>query len=114
MLTDKVRRPLMLAVLVVAVFGVTPLLNPACRAPEVVDQETGELRPMTPDETEAAAETIGKAAETIVVAAGYPEWLPLVDLVVRVGALVLAWTVRPKAGATSAPPATGTTIPPPV
>ncbi len=119
----------MLAALVLAVFGFMPLLNPACQAPQVIDQDTGQLRPATPAElgeiardVAAAADAVPKttpatatstaakvrtAGKSIVVAAGHPEWIPIVDLAVRLAALVFAWVVRPrdavKPAATAAP-----------
>lgn len=108
----------MLAALIVAVFGTMPFVNPACQAPQVIDQDTGALRdatpaelgeiahdvadavdavpPATPASVPAAAAKVTTAGKAVVIAAGHPEWVPIVDLVVRVAALVFAWIVRPR------------------
>ena len=112
------RRSAMLAALMLAVFGFMPFINPGCSGPQVIDQDTGQLRPATPAEiaaiagkvadavdavppdtpasVPAAARKIEAAGKSIVIAAGHPEWTPIVDLVVRVAALVFAWVIRPK------------------
>jgi len=108
----------MLAALVLAVFGFMPLLNPGCGPPQVIDADTGALRdatpaelgeigvkvadavdavpPDTPASVPAAAAKVRAAGQAVVIATGHPEWVPLVDLAVRLAALVFAWIVRPR------------------
>ena len=112
------RRSAMLAALVLAVFGFMPLLNPGCGPPQVIDADTGALRDATPAEQAAIAGEVIDAADAarkvtpatatttaakvrtagkaVVIATGHPEWVPLVDLAVRLAALVFAWIVRPR------------------
>lgn len=81
----------MFAAIAVALIGVMPFANPGCGEIKVLDPETGELRPATAEELRAIAERVGDAAKIVTVAAGQPEYLPLIDVAVRVLALALAF-----------------------
>lgn len=113
-----VKRSAMLAALMLALFGFMPLVNPGCGPPQIIDGDTGQLRDATPAEqaaiagdvveavdavriaqptsVPAAAAKVRTAGKAVVIAAGRPEWVPIVDLVVRMAALVFAWIVRPR------------------
>jgi len=90
------RRSLMLAALAVALIGTTPFTNPGCKGVQVIDDDTGLPRPATQAEIESIAQGGGAVAKGVLLATGQPEWVPLVDVAVRVAALVLAWMTKPK------------------
>ncbi|GAI39074.1 unnamed protein product, partial [marine sediment metagenome] len=86
----------MMAALMVALIGVTPFTNPGCEQLMVMDAETGEMRPATVEEIEVGLQPVGDAGKAILTATGYPMWIPAVDGVLRLTALILAWYIRPK------------------
>jgi len=75
----------------VALVGILPFANPGCQNLFVLDSETGELRPATPEEVTKIVDKVGDVARIGVVAIGRPEWLVFVDVAVRVAALAVGF-----------------------
>lgn len=89
-------RGVFLLAILVALLGCSPVLEWTREKCQVADPATGELRPATAAEIEAAAKPVAGAAGAILVQTGQAEWVPLVDLAVKVGALALAYLIRPR------------------
>jgi len=80
-----------IALLSLAVAGVTPFVPAGCNPPKVYDVNTHQWRPMTAQDANAVISVAGPVATTAAVALGQPEWVPIIDLVTRLAALVSAW-----------------------
>jgi len=85
------KQAVVFAAVAVALIGVMPFTNPGCERIRVIDRETGELRPATDEELKGIAEDVGDVAKVVTVAVGHPEFVPIVDVAVRVLALALAF-----------------------
>jgi len=84
----------MLACLAVAMVGTQPFLNPGCGAIKVKDTVSGELRDATPEEVEEMTYRMGEVGKTVTIATGQVQYLPFVDIGVRLVALILAFYQR--------------------
>jgi len=82
----------------VALVGILPFANPGCQNLFVLDSETGELRPATPEEVTKIVDKVGDVARIGVVAIGRPEWLVFVDVAVRVAALAVGFLALTTSG----------------
>jgi hypothetical protein len=90
-MSATVNRYLMLATLAVAVIGIQPALNPGCGTIKVKDPVTGAVRDATPQELQDVSVWVGDIGKVATVSAGQAQWVPFVDVGVRVLALLLAW-----------------------
>jgi len=93
MLKSRLYVVLMLACILAGVVGVPLLTQVGCEEMFVLDSETGEIRPATPDEEiELRADLTNQGvqtAATLAIATGHPEYVPLIGLA---GQVVLALT----------------------
>lgn len=85
--------------ILVGLVGLAPFTGTACGPVYVVDPQTGERRPATPEEIQAIVNQGGDLARVVAVGAGHPEWLPFVDVAVRVIALVAGFALGTKKAA---------------
>jgi hypothetical protein len=80
-----------IALLAVALVGVGVFFPAACDKVKVYDVSTGSWRPMTRQDANTAIGAAAAVGTTVAVATGHAEWVPIVDLVVRLAALLSAW-----------------------
>jgi len=114
-LHPKARRMTTLAMLMYAVIGVPGLCQPGCERLQIQDPVTGVYRDATPLEKQALVEASGRAAENVALSIpGGALVVPIIQALTQLGALFVAWRIRPSdapAAATAA--ATPTAAPPP-
>lgn len=103
MTLPKINRMHIAALLILAgLVGVAPFSPAGCGPVYVVDPQTGERRPATQEEIQAIVNQGGDLARVVAIGAGHPEWLPFVDLAVRVIALVAGYALGSKKAAAKA------------
>ena len=83
-----------IALLVLALVGVSSFIPAGCGSLRVFDPATGTWRPYTPADANATLQGVGAAAGSVAVASGNPEWLPVIDAIVRIAALLSAWAFQ--------------------
>ena len=99
----KINRLHVAALLIlVGLVGLVPFSNPGCGPVYVIDAQTGETRVATPEEIQAIVEQGGDLARVVTIGVGHPEWLPIVDVAVRVIALVAGFVLGSKKAAAKA------------
>jgi len=87
---ENLRRPGLYVLLVVALVGSSPFLGGSCDELQIRNQETGILRPATPEEATQIIMEGGEIAKTALTATGHPEWWPFADVAVRIAVLIYA------------------------
>lgn len=99
----KINRMHVAALLILAgLVGFAPFISSGCGPVYIVDPVTGERRPATSEEIQAIVNKGGDAARIVAVGAGHPEWLPFIDVAVRVIALVAGFALGSKKAAARA------------
>lgn len=85
------RQAVMFMCIGVALIGVMPFTNPGCQNVMVLDEVTGELRPATADEVKGIVEGVGDVAKVVTIAVGQPQYVPFIDIAVRLAALAVGF-----------------------
>lgn len=85
------RQTVVFVCIAVALVGILPFANPGCQNIMVLDPATGELREATPDEITAIVEGVGDVAKVVTIAVGQPQYVPLIDIAVRIAALAVGF-----------------------
>ena len=99
----KARRFTMFLALVYATLGVPTLSQPGCDRMQVQDPVTGVYRDATPAEKTKLIEDTGAAATAVVeTIPGGIAVVPIIQALTQLGALFVAWRIRPSDAAAAA------------
>jgi hypothetical protein len=100
--------PVILMLLAVVAVGVAPFSG-GCEKMYVLDHATNVWRPATDGEQQTIAEKVAgqtaTVAETVALATGRPQYVPLIDVAARLAALIAAYFIatKKKTAATTIP-----------
>jgi len=93
-----------IGLLAVAVVGIPTAWQGGCEnPPQVVDAQTGRLRPATTQEVVRFVQDAGDVGRAVTVATGQVAWLPFVDIAVRLAAVLAAFLMERPRRAAQAP-----------
>jgi len=84
--------------LLAAVIGVWPFLHLVGCANIPTSGTAAWYNNVTTQQVTEALKVGGDVGTVVVTAVGHPEWAIIIDLVVRLAAVVAAWLIRPPAG----------------
>jgi hypothetical protein len=111
----KARRLTTLTLLMYAVIGVPGLAQPGCDRLQIQDAATGMYRDATAAEKQQLVQASGQAASDVAMTIpGGAFVVPIIQALTQLGALFVAWRIRPTdSPAAPASPAAAATAPPP-
>lgn len=95
MARDRIRRPVCLAALVLAIVGLGPIAGLVAPAAIPV-ADPGQVNPAPALESPRLEAPADPRPQLVVVESRTADWVKYIDLVIRVLALVLAWLTAPK------------------